>query len=126
LIPDIRALTKLKREANQQKGIANGINNGSLNAHEAANLEKREAGLQKLEQRDMAKHNSRLTKAEQRQLNRRENASAAASIATSTTTANSSPRFQLAKAAGNCGFFLCRVKINPRFRHHRPPEWRRS
>jgi hypothetical protein len=55
LIPDIRALTKLKREANQQKRIANGINNGSLNAHEAANLEKREAGLQKLGQRDMAK-----------------------------------------------------------------------
>jgi hypothetical protein len=61
------------REANQQKRIANGINNGSLSPAETANLEKREASVQNQEAKDMAKHNGHLTKAEQRQLNRREN-----------------------------------------------------
>jgi Skp family chaperone for outer membrane proteins len=61
-----------QREENQQKRIANGINNGSLNAHETANLERREASVQKQEQADMAKHNGHLTKSEQRQLNRRQ------------------------------------------------------
>lgn len=61
-----------QREANQQKRIANGINNGSMNAQETANVERREARVQKQEQADMAKHNGHLTKAEQRQLNRRQ------------------------------------------------------
>ena len=61
-----------QREENQQKRIANGINNGSMNAHEAANVEKREASVQRQEQADMAKHNGHLTKAEQLQLNRRQ------------------------------------------------------
>jgi hypothetical protein len=61
------------REGNQQKRIANGINNGSLSPKETANLEKREASVQRQESRDMAKHNGHLTKAEQRQLNHREN-----------------------------------------------------
>jgi hypothetical protein len=61
-----------RREANQQRRIANGINNGSMNAHETANVERREASVQKQEQADMAKHNGHLTKAEQRQLNRRQ------------------------------------------------------
>jgi len=61
------------REGNQQKRIANGINNGSLSPKETANLEKREASVQRQEARDMAKHNGHLTKAEQRQLNHREN-----------------------------------------------------
>ena len=62
-----------RRQTRQQKRIAQGINNGSLNPKEAAHVEKREAGVQRQEQRDMAKHNGHLTKAEQRQLNRREN-----------------------------------------------------
>jgi hypothetical protein len=62
-----------QREANQQKRIANGINNGSMNAHETANVERREASVQNQEQADMAKHNGHLTKAEQNQLNRRQN-----------------------------------------------------
>jgi hypothetical protein len=62
-----------RREANQQRRIANGIKNGSLSPKETANLEHREASVQRQEQRDMAKHNGHLTKAEQRQLNRREN-----------------------------------------------------
>src|SRR5258708_40052348 len=61
-----------KREANQQKRIAKGINNGSLSPKETANLERRDASVQKQEQADMAKHNGHLTKAEQRQLNRRQ------------------------------------------------------
>lgn len=62
-----------RRQTRQQKRIAQGVKNGSLNPKETAQLEKREAGVQRQEQRDMAKHKGHLTKAEQRQLNRREN-----------------------------------------------------
>jgi hypothetical protein len=62
-----------RRAGRQQKRIANGINNGSLNPNETAHLEKREASVQKQEANDMAKHNDHLTKAEQNQLNRRQN-----------------------------------------------------
>lgn len=62
-----------RRETRQQKRIAQGVKNGSLNPKETANLEKREASVERQEQRDMAKHNGHLTKAEQRQLNRRQN-----------------------------------------------------
>ena len=62
-----------RREGRQQRRIANGVKNGSLNPKETARLERRESGVQRQEQRDMAKHNGHLTKTEQRQLNRREN-----------------------------------------------------
>ncbi len=62
-----------RREAHQQKRIANGVKNGSLTPKETAHLENREAKLQKTEQKDMAKHNGHLTKAEQKNLNHREN-----------------------------------------------------
>lgn len=62
-----------QREENQQKRIANGINNGTMNPAETANVEKREASVQKQEQNDMAKHNGHLTKVEQRHLNQRQN-----------------------------------------------------
>jgi hypothetical protein len=62
-----------RREARQQKRIANGVQSGKLNSQQAANLEKRGTILQKREQADMAKHNGHLTKAEQRGLNRQEN-----------------------------------------------------
>jgi hypothetical protein len=62
-----------QREENQQKRIANGINNGSLSPKETAHLESREASLQHQEKVDMAKNGGHLTKTEQRQLNRREN-----------------------------------------------------
>ena len=61
-----------QREENQQKRIANGINNGTMNPAETANVEKREASVQKQEQNDMAKHNGHLTKVEQRHLNQRQ------------------------------------------------------
>jgi hypothetical protein len=60
------------RAENQQDRIARGINNGSLSPKETSNLETREASVQKKEQADMAKHNGHLTKAEQGQLNRRQ------------------------------------------------------
>jgi hypothetical protein len=62
-----------RRQTRQQKRIAQGVNNGSLSPKETAHIEKREAAVQRHERRDMAKHNGHLTKAEQRQLNRREN-----------------------------------------------------
>ena len=62
-----------RREERQQQRIANGIKNGTLSPQGTANLERREASVQKQEQKDMAEHNGHLTKAEQRQLNRREN-----------------------------------------------------
>jgi hypothetical protein len=62
-----------KREQNQQNRIANGLKSGKMSAQQASNIEKREASVQNQEQKDMAAHNGHLTKAEQRQLNRREN-----------------------------------------------------
>ena len=62
-----------RREGRQQQRIANGVKNGTLTPRQTANLENREANLQKTEQKDMAKNNGHLTKQEQRNLNRREN-----------------------------------------------------
>lgn len=61
------------REQNQQNRIANGEKNGTLNAQQASNLEKREASVEKREQKDMAAHNGHLTKAEQNGINRQQN-----------------------------------------------------
>lgn len=62
-----------KREQNQQNRVANGLKSGKMSAQQASNIEKREASVQNQEQKDMAAHNGHLTKAEQRQLNGREN-----------------------------------------------------
>lgn len=62
-----------RREGRQQKRIAKGIQNGKLNSQQAANLEKRETSVQNREQKDMAKHNGHLTKAEQKGINRQQN-----------------------------------------------------
>jgi hypothetical protein len=62
-----------QREENQQQRIGNGVKNGTLNAQQTANLEKREASVQNREQKDMAQHNGHLTKAEQRGINRQQN-----------------------------------------------------
>jgi hypothetical protein len=61
------------RETNQQNRIANGVKNGSLTPQETSKLEKREANVQKREQKDMAEHNGHLTKAEQKGINRQQN-----------------------------------------------------
>ena len=62
-----------QREQNQQNRIANGMQNGTLNSKQAANLEKRETAVQNRENKDMAEHNGHLTKAEQRGINRQQN-----------------------------------------------------
>jgi hypothetical protein len=62
-----------QREQNQQNRIANGVKNDTLNAKQTSNLEKREASVQNREQKDMAKNNGHLTKAEQRGINRQQN-----------------------------------------------------
>jgi len=62
-----------QREQNQQNRIGNGVKNGTLSAHQASNLEKREASIQNREKRDMSKHDGHLTKAEQRGINRQQN-----------------------------------------------------
>ncbi|MGO9123721.1 MAG: hypothetical protein ACLP6G_02410 [Terriglobales bacterium] len=61
------------REEHQQQRIANGVKNGTLSPKETANLEKREASVQNREQKDMAKNNGHLTKAEQNGINRQQN-----------------------------------------------------
>src|SRR5690242_21861363 len=58
-----------RRQTRQQKRIAQGVKNGSLTPKETAHLERREAGVQRQEQRDMANHKSQLTKAQKPQLN---------------------------------------------------------
>jgi hypothetical protein len=60
------------RETRQQNRIANGVKNGSLTPKETSNLERREANVQKREQKDMAEHNGHLTKAEQKGINRQQ------------------------------------------------------
>jgi hypothetical protein len=62
-----------RRETRQQNRIANGVNDGTLSAKQAGNLEKREASVQNREQKDMAAHNGHLTKAEQKGINRQQN-----------------------------------------------------
>jgi hypothetical protein len=62
-----------QREQNQQDRIANGVKNDKLSAQQTSNLEKREASVQNREQKDMAKNNGHLTKAEQRGINRQQN-----------------------------------------------------
>jgi len=62
-----------QREQNQQNRIANGVKNDKLTPQQTANLEKREASVENREQKDMAKHNGHLTKAEQNGINRQQN-----------------------------------------------------
>lgn len=59
-----------QHQAVQQTRIANGIQNGSLTPKEAANLEKREAGIAK--QEAVAKADGKVTKHERKQLLARE------------------------------------------------------
>ncbi|MGB7586018.1 MAG: hypothetical protein WBM11_14335 [Terriglobales bacterium] len=61
------------RQEVQQQRIANGVKNGSLSPRETSNLEKREASVQRREQRDMARNGGHLTKAEQNGINRQQN-----------------------------------------------------
>jgi hypothetical protein len=62
-----------RREARQQQRIEEGVENGSLNSHEAANLERREAKIHNEIQRDRAANGGRLTPAERAKINREQN-----------------------------------------------------
>jgi len=63
-----------QRQINQQDRIGQGIQSGSLTAGEAAHLEKNEARIQQQKKADMAAHGGHLTKQEQNQINREQNA----------------------------------------------------
>lgn len=60
-----------KRQENQQKRIANGVNSGALTAQETANLEKREAKIET--DKEAAKADGRVTKKERAKLEHEEN-----------------------------------------------------
>jgi hypothetical protein len=61
-----------RRQTNQQRRIANGVKNDKLAPKQTAHIEKREAGIEKTEKRDMSHDNGHLTKGEQKNLNHRE------------------------------------------------------
>ena len=81
-----------RREENQQQRIGNGIKSGNLNSKQASNLEKRETSVQNREQKDMAKNNGHLTKAEQKGSIVSRIGSARASTKTSTNQQNRQKR----------------------------------
>jgi len=65
--------TIAKRKENQQDRIANGVNNGSLTPKETANLEHKEAGLNKEIRTDRKANGGNLTNNEKNQINRQQN-----------------------------------------------------
>src|SRR5499425_3079868 len=62
-----------QRKENQQDRIANGIKSGQLTAGETANLEKKEAAINKETAKDRAANGGKLTTAEKKQINRQQN-----------------------------------------------------
>ncbi len=62
-----------QREANQQKRIAEGVENGSLTPKETANLENREAKIHNEIKTDRAANGGKLTPAERAKINREQN-----------------------------------------------------
>jgi hypothetical protein len=61
------------RDRNQQKRIGEGLENGSLTAGEAANLEHKEAKINKEERTDRTANGGTLTPAEKAKINRQQN-----------------------------------------------------
>ena len=62
-----------QRKENQQDRIANGIKSGQLTASETANLEKKEAAINKETAADRAANGGKLTSQEKAQVNRQQN-----------------------------------------------------
>ncbi len=62
-----------QRKANQQARIAQGVKSGQLTAHETANLETREASVNKEEHNMRAADNGKLTAADRTAINNRQN-----------------------------------------------------
>jgi hypothetical protein len=65
--------TAAQRKANQQARIAQGVKSGQLTAHETANLEGREASVNKEEHNMRAADGGKLTAADRTALNNRQN-----------------------------------------------------
>lgn len=61
------------RKENQQDRIGNGVTNGSLTPHETANLEHKEAGLNRETRRDRRQNGGNLTNKEKAKINRQQN-----------------------------------------------------
>ena len=62
-----------QRKENQQDRIANGVKNGSLTPHETANLERKEAAVNRETRRDRRQNGGNLTNKEKAQVNRQQN-----------------------------------------------------
>ena len=62
-----------QRKENQQDRIANGVKSGQLTAGETANLEKKEAAINKETRTDRAANGGKLTGAEKTQINQQQN-----------------------------------------------------
>ncbi len=65
--------TIAQRKENQQDRIANGVQSGQLTAGETANLEKKEAAINKETAADRAANGGKLTTAEKKQVNQQQN-----------------------------------------------------
>jgi hypothetical protein len=65
--------TIAQRKENQQDRIANGVESGQLTAGETANLEKKEAAINKETAADRAANGGKLTAAEKKQINKQQN-----------------------------------------------------
>lgn len=65
--------TVAQRKENQQDRIANGVKSGQLTAGETANLEKKEAAINKETAADRKANGGKLTTTEKRQINRQQN-----------------------------------------------------
>ncbi len=65
--------TVAQRKENQQDRIANGVQSGQLTAGETANLEKKEAAINKETAADRAANGGKLTAAEKKQVNQQQN-----------------------------------------------------
>ena len=65
--------TVAQRKENQQDRIANGVKSGQLTAGETANLEKKEAGINKETAADRKANGGKLTTAEKKQVNQQQN-----------------------------------------------------
>lgn len=71
--PEKKDPTIEQRKENQQDRIANGVKSGELTAGETANLEKKEAAINKETATDRAANGGKLTGAEKAQVNRQQN-----------------------------------------------------
>ena len=74
--PTQNAASDTQRDANQQQRIDQGLKSGQLSTRQAANLEQREASLDRTERRDM--RNGLMTRAENAQIRRMQNRDSAA------------------------------------------------